>query len=273
MLTVHQRIAQITPKLERAKKHIRDTDDEILCFLKANPYKVSTKRDPQSRRLIYFVSAVQPVPHSIALTAGDAIQNIMSTLDHLAYQLVCAATNDNPPNPRRIYFPIAEDFASYNKIKAGKMDGARRTTIDAIDAIKPYKGGNDHLWILHRLNNADKHRLLLTVGSAFRSVNLGAHIHASMQELWNEPGSPFKRQTAPILDFSVEPADTLFPLKIGDELFIDAPDAEVIPKMEFKFGVALSEPPIVEAQSVPELLDRLTVLVEEVVSKLESELA
>jgi len=35
------------------------------------------------------------------------------------------------------------------------------------------KGGNDVLWQLHELNNVDKHRLILTVGSAVRSTDLG----------------------------------------------------------------------------------------------------
>jgi hypothetical protein len=47
--------------------------------------------------------------------------------------------------------------------------------VAAIDALKPYKGGNDVLWQLHELNNVDKHRLILTVGSAVRSTDLGDH--------------------------------------------------------------------------------------------------
>jgi len=87
MPTIEERLAQITPKVERAKKHISDVNVEILSFLKTDPYKVSTKRDPHTRKLIYYVSNIQPVPNPIALMAGDAIQNMMSALDHLAYQV------------------------------------------------------------------------------------------------------------------------------------------------------------------------------------------
>ena len=34
--------------------------------------------------------------------------------------------------------------------------------IKAIDALKPYKGGNDALWRIHELDNIDKHRALFT---------------------------------------------------------------------------------------------------------------
>ncbi|MGA7931936.1 MAG: hypothetical protein WCA20_38800, partial [Candidatus Sulfotelmatobacter sp.] len=218
------------------------------------------------------VSNVQPVPDPIALITGDAIQNMMSALDHLAYQLVCASTNDNPPNPNWIYFPIQDDATKYEAKKLGKIQGAQQAVIDAIDAIKPYKGGNDLLWTLYRLNNVEKHRLLFTVGSMFQSVNIGAHMQALMQKVWDQPDSPFKGKTVPILDLFLKPADVLFPLKIGDELFIDAPDAEVNEKMQFRFGVALSEPQIVQAQSLMELLIQLTGLVEGIISALKSEL-
>ncbi len=273
MPTSDERLSQVWPKVERAKKHITDVNVEILNFLKTNPYKVSTKRNPQTRQLIYYISGVEPVPALVALIAGDAIQNLMSALDHLAYQLVLAGTNDNPPNANWIYFPIQDDAAKYEAKKLGKIQGARQTTIDAIDAIKPYRSGNDLLWMLYRLNNVEKHRLLFTVGSVFQSVNVGAHMQVAMQKVWDEPDSPFKGQTVPILDLFLKPADALFPLKIGDELFIDGPDAEVNEKMQFRFGVALSEPQIVQAQSLMELLSQLAGLVEGIVSALRPELA
>lgn len=34
--------------------------------------------------------------------------------------------------------------------------------IKAIDALKPYKGGNDALWRIHELDNIDKHCALFT---------------------------------------------------------------------------------------------------------------
>jgi hypothetical protein len=57
---------------------------------------------------VYYVLSVEPTPESLALIAGDAIQNLMSALDHLAFQMVCNDTEDNPPNPSWIYFPIAD---------------------------------------------------------------------------------------------------------------------------------------------------------------------
>src|SRR5207245_8706242 len=63
MPTVEERLAQITPNVERAKKHLSDVNVDIVSFLKTEPYKVSTKRDPHTRKLIYYVSNIQPVPN------------------------------------------------------------------------------------------------------------------------------------------------------------------------------------------------------------------
>ena len=262
MPTIAERNRQVTLKVERAKSHINDLDREIRAFLDTKPYAIETKRNPQTRQLIYYVSRVKPIPESLSLIAGDAIQNLVSALDHLAYQIVGSDTGDKYPTPNRIYFPIADDAKEYEAIKAKKMKGADKATLDAIDTLKPYKGGNDSLWMLARLNNIDKHRLLITVGSTFRSVNLGARI---LREVNKEMPDG---QRIEGFDLWIKPADSLFPLKRGDELFIDAPDSEPNDKMQFRFDVALYEPQIVEAQSILEALHQLTALVESIVATL-----
>jgi hypothetical protein len=268
-MTVDERLAQIWPKVERAKLHISDLQREVRGFLDTNPYKVSVKRDPESRKPIYYVSSVEPTPCSIALIAGDAIQNLMSALDHLAFQLVCASTNDSPPQTNWIYFPIADDATKYESKKAGKIKGARQDIFDAIDLIKPYRGGNDLLWTLYRLNNVEKHRLLLTVGSRAGAVNIGQIMHRHSAEIFSRmwPGT-----TLPVIDFFVREEGGEFPMKAGLELYIDTPDAEFDDKLQFRFDVAISEPQILEAKSLIETLHQMANLVEGIIRTLEPKL-
>ena len=61
----------------------------------------------------------------------------------------------------------------------------RKDAVDAIDAIKPYKGGNDTLWRLHGLNNIDKHRLLITVGLAYRFQSVTPNVLAYLGKVWS----------------------------------------------------------------------------------------
>ena len=165
MPTAAERFHHIAAKLVRAKQHVNDLQVLHEAFIKSNPYKVATKRDPQSRNLIYYLSSVEQPGDNIATIVGDILQNLISALDHLAYQLVCIGMGSNGPF-RHVYFPIAGSVSEYESQKSRKIEGMRPDAIRAIDTIKPYKGGNNLLWSLSKLNNIDKHRLIIKIGRA-----------------------------------------------------------------------------------------------------------
>jgi hypothetical protein len=257
MPAVAERLRHISLKVERAKKHIDDLQREVRSFLDSKPYQVGTKRDPQTSELIYYLTHVESTPDILSLIAGDVVHNLACALDHLAYQIVCSDTNDAPPNPNWIYFPIADDAAKYEARKRGKVEGARQESIDAIDALKPYKGGNDLLWALYRLNNIDKHRLMLTVGSHSAGIHLG-------DTSLGMAGGEFD-DLLMAMDVYLVPADKGFPLKKGSELFGAGVDAEPNKDQRFLFEVALAEPGIVESSSIVQALHQLVTLVEGIV--------
>src|SRR5438309_6733807 len=80
-------------KIEWAKKHILDLDTALRMFYSTNPYKVGTKHDPQTRELIYYLAGIAPTPAHIPLMVADVLQNLRSSLDHLAYQLFMVGPN------------------------------------------------------------------------------------------------------------------------------------------------------------------------------------
>jgi len=264
MPTVDERLKHVTLKIKRAYEHISAFGEQLRAFLEGRPYKVGAKRDPETRKLIYYVESAEPVPDCLPLIAGDAIQNLLSALDHLAYQLVCSDTGDNPPNPRGIYFPIADDAAKYEASKRGRMQGARQQTFDAVDALKPYKGGDDRLWTLQRLNNIEKHRLLLTVGSQAGGIHLG-------QLMAGHLGGNFPPEAIAAIESMnvfLNPADKGFPLAAGFELYIGGVDEVPNPKQQFRFNVVLSEPGIVDGEPVLETIAQFANLVDEIVATL-----
>jgi hypothetical protein len=248
-------------KIERANKHIDELKSALLAFKNSDPYKISAKRDPQTRKLIYYLVDVQPMPMEIACIAGDTLHNLRGALDHLAYRLFRNEAG-NAADAKHVYFPIFDDAAKYQAGVNGKVHGMGQDAIDAIDAVKPYKGGNDTLWRLHRLNNVDKHRLLITVGAAFNAMNIGQHLGGLLPDFFKQKGLP----PLPVPDLYMSPADRMFLLKIGDELFIDAPDAEVNEKINFLFDIAFGEPGVVEGDSILETLKGMSDLVGNVVS-------
>jgi hypothetical protein len=260
-MTAEEALAAIRVKIDRANHHIRDLEGQVGAFLDAKPYKVGAKRDPQTRKTIYYVVSVSETPFGIASTAGDAIQNLRSALDHLAYRLVVVGLGAPPLRPEYIAYPIADSQAQYPSLRDGKVKGARQDAKDAIDATKPYPGGNDALWRLHKLNNIDKHRLLLTVGSGFRSVDIGAEMHRIFAKAF--PLDP--TVSLPHLPLFVRPGDRLFPLKAGDELYIGGVDDEVNEKMQFRFDVAVGEPRIFDGEPILKTLQDMAKLVDHIV--------
>lgn len=125
----------------------------------------------------------------------------------------------------------------------------RSDVITAFNSIQPYKGGkDDKLWVLNELSKRDKHRLLITVGSAFQSLNLGAYMSTQMSN--NQFGIPI-----PKLNAYFRPADNLFPLKAADELFIDAVDAQPSKELDFRFNIMLNEPEVIEGAPLIDTLN------------------
>ena len=100
--------------------------------------------------------------------------------------------------------------------------------VAAIDALKPYKGGNDVLWQLHELNNVDKHRLILTVGSAVRSTDLGDYFVQCAA-----PGSLLSEAKGLSAFFMA--GDNDYPLKVGMVVFTDQTTTDV-KKLTIRFG-------------------------------------
>jgi hypothetical protein len=268
-MSAAEKLFGVQLKIERAKQHIVDLEGTLRAFYDSKPYKVGAKHDTQTRKLIYYVASVEDTPPRIALVAGDALQNLRAALDHLAYQLLLDGTGGEvtPKQLKNIAFPIFDSATKYKSESPRKVQGVRKDAVDAIDAIEPYKGGKGHqLWVLHELNNTDKHRLLITVGSAFRSVNLGAHMWPAMQRSIRELLGN-NEAVVPVLDAYFRPADRLCPLKEGDELFIDAPDAEVNEKMDFRFDVALGEPQVIQGEPLVETIHHLADFVDNIATQ------
>jgi hypothetical protein len=252
----------IRSKIERSKKHVADLDFAIRDFHNSDPYKVAAKRDPDTRKLIYYVSHVEIVPDEVTQIAGDAIGNMISILDHLAFRLYLKHTPGG--DGRHVYFPIARkatNTTEYKSARKGKIEGIDPiVVIPALDALEPYKGGKGHdLWVLNELNNLAKHRDLIAVGSQFRSVDIGAYGAALLEKTLGHP--------IPEIHAFFQVADTLCPLKVGHELFIGAPDDEVNEKMQFRFEVAINEPQITQAKPLIETVHQLSGVVDSIVSQ------
>ena len=276
MLASDQTVAPIDYRVEWAKKHLAKLEQRIEAFMSQEPYKVEKKPDPNT--LAYYVTEVPNQPLDIPLMTGDVLFNLRAALDHLAYQLVVTNGTTDENILRNTYFPIFDSVsACANKLKEktrGMSDAAR----DAIRDVKPYKGGSDLLWQLQQLNNRDKHRTLITVGSAlgFHSlpdkVNQGiidhlAKAHADNQiSDWTDVfGS---HSPSDIAKVNVRPSVRKCPLAVGDELKLAFSDPGIHRDSEltFTFEIAFSEPGVIQSEPVVATLKAMADSVENVIA-------
>lgn len=260
-----ERLDRIVIKIERAEEHIRDLELAVNAFLNGPPppYEVGTKADPQTGDLIYYIVSIRPTPFKLAAITGDALQNLRSAMDHLVYQLVLA--NGGKPT-RYTSFPISPNATKYMSPESRrKVEGIRQEAKKAIDALKPYKGGNDTLWHLHQLNNIDKHRLIMTVGATDRAHSVTPATMEQIRKTWNgsHPGVPLPSSITGYAFF--EPSRTPhFPLKAGDELIRLPVDSELNKQMKFLFDIAFGESEVVHGQPLLETLHKMAKLVSDI---------
>jgi hypothetical protein len=162
-LSADNRIWLIRVKVERAKKHLSDLEAEVARFRDQRLNVVFTDANLKSGKFGVppdGLKSARTLSFNAVCAAGDVVQNLRTALDHLANQLVVVA-GSVPTSQTQ--FPIAKDATTYEAEKTKRVKGMRAEAVGAIDKLKPYHGGNELLWNIHALNNADKHRTLFTV--------------------------------------------------------------------------------------------------------------
>lgn len=232
-------------KVERANKHIADLVDLIERFRDSNPYSIVGECDVQTREVVGRARENgDPFPEACAsLIAGDAIHNLRSALDLLYCAFVVA---NGKTITKKDSFPIAGSENEFKRFHAKVKRRIATEPATLIKDLKPYKGGNDGFWRLHRLDITDKHRLLLTAAAQVQHVEWRVSMPAP------DPEEPVK-----VFGMKVGYTPTVKRrIYDGAEVFRVAtePDQEI----QFRFEVSLDEPGIVESEPLIPLLNQFS---------------
>jgi hypothetical protein len=253
-------LAGARAKIERAKKHICDLQRERNTFLGSNPYRTSAEFYPEHTATAYFLDECPPIPVTISLIAGDAIHSLRTALDYLAFALV--ERNPGDLESAHLYFPICKSREAYESESSGKTKGIPQDIKERIDAFKPYAGGDDRLWGLHRLDIIDKHRLLMTTATIIRDIKFdvdAAFIEGAFPGLLTMP-LDFPKQTVKF------PAPKTFsPMKEGALLYGVKGNFETDERIDFTFDITIGEIGVFEGNLLVETLSELVDMVESIV--------
>lgn len=175
-------------KLRRARNQVKALNDTIMQTLEGYTYRVViAEPDPKpGYRVMRIETEHQGLPIEWSVLAGEIAHNLRSALNLLMYQLALL----NPATKQvahDIEFPIflvgttkrqRRGRRGHNMLiphfKGRQLsDGLHKIRQllpehqTAIERLQPYHRGNGQrfspLWLLHELNNADKHRLIQVV--------------------------------------------------------------------------------------------------------------
>jgi hypothetical protein len=157
-------------KLRQAKAHLAGLNKLTDWYLhKSNAFGIFPKPDPQ-RRWEEFVARLDREPGpDFGLLIGDCLHNLRVTLDHIVWHLV-GGNGD-----AKTAFPIflhRNDFYAMTKAKKPqptetsglrKLRGVPLVPRAIIEDLQPFnqpEPERESLWILHQLENIDKHRVM-----------------------------------------------------------------------------------------------------------------
>jgi hypothetical protein len=244
-------------KIKRANHQINNLQDLWAAFRERNAHEIVIQRHPKASDRAQLVLKInEPIASDLmaeaSLQVGDAIHNLRSALDHLAYQWW---PNEQAafPIPRKRGRPSTGDYKS---LVLGKVQGAPKAVRIILLSLQPYEGG-DHelLWAVSYLDNVDKHRLLIAAFATYTGLGL------SFSETFGELGKTIDPDN---LGFTLVPAEQ-FPLHDGYVLY-DAP-IEQINKQQAQptIEVSLAEPEILKGQPVTPALTQLSSAVASVI--------
>ena len=155
-------------KIERAEKHIKNLQSVSEEFARENSCKVAPEYNENAKRLSVVVRDFKDFPPEFGIIAGEALHQLRSALDHLVWQLF-KHSNIEPPG-RKTGFPIfLEGGKKYEDGCKSMIRGLSAATAARMERFQPFQRGaaakEIPSWLLHDLNNTDKHRLALVTSA------------------------------------------------------------------------------------------------------------
>lgn len=208
-------------RLARADEHVEEVQREIEEFIGRNPYRVVGKLQPHPfipKMINYIVKGeqVEAPPARLGDVIGDAVENLRSCLDLIAYRL---AGHVGEP-PRGTEFPVFWSPDNYRAVhpngapKAGsglyKVRGMPSAAQAVIQGLQPYNGVDPAdfmtagpnvvpetiilkpLYLIHALRQINFHREPHLTGAIASGFGTGINTLRDLDIVYNPSGSEIR---------------------------------------------------------------------------------
>jgi hypothetical protein len=164
-------------KVDRAGHHLATLDQAIAAWNQdgTQPYALrTTDIDRATGWAEIRLHESSPLPLGWGVIVGDAVHNLRSALDHLAWQVV---SRDGGDPTEQTMFPIVDDAAYWSKAARRRLPGASYESRSFFEELQPYQRSRDPrmvkrqpLYVLRELSNIDKHRVVHPAWAAVRAT-------------------------------------------------------------------------------------------------------
>jgi hypothetical protein len=175
-------------KFKRAQQHMIEIRRYANAYAQRHPYEIvriaqphrkhNRRREPWRYKLVF-----EPTDPMLAMVLGDFIHNLRTALDHIVVACSPPGYRKNasfPVRDRDIFArndngefldPDAKGREDFRSAVRGLGDSEALTVVIA---AQPYQRDprTDIIGVLSRLENADKHRQLITLGAGLRGGNI-----------------------------------------------------------------------------------------------------
>jgi hypothetical protein len=237
--------------LSRAREHREELHRRGQTFIDEHPYTDITEREPHTGYYIRKLRFSEQPPGFLFPIAADAFNNLRHALD----QAICASAlaKNSIIDLTGISFPLCETPAKFNENMRKTRPKLAPKIVATVEMFQPYNGGDRRLWALGNMSNVNKHRGLIGLGAHPQPTSVSVNPFT----LFN----PNFVQMHPIWD-SDKNELTVSATPTPDELSYD---------LSFEVYIALGNTEVFGGQDVFSVLDYLTVVIEAILTGIESD--
>ncbi len=129
----------------------------MLAFDKLPPYIEVVEDDPEPGWKVRKVKFNIPIPWSFSNITFDAANQLRAALDQAGFAVAIASGNAG----RKAHFPFGDDLLQSASRKTQQSKDIPEVIFNLMLTFQPYFGGNNSLWGLNKLCNANKHEVTL----------------------------------------------------------------------------------------------------------------
>jgi hypothetical protein len=154
-----------------AKTQIPFMQQRFIDWSRSEPYEIDEEPDPETGEILVVARRRGSEDLSFNVETGAIINAARSALDLLAAAL--AKRNGVKPSADT-HFPIRRHHPDFIDPRYG-VEGKKwlsRDEIAIIKTLRPYEGGDEHLWPFHHLDNLRKHERLVDIRPTISAYSL-----------------------------------------------------------------------------------------------------